>query len=404
MEYSIDASEKNEEQYLEDLKNEVLEVLSTCINCRFCLPACPLFEVTTGEVFHGGSGITRSLYYSLKWNEKGKDELKELREILYSCMMCKACETTCKNSSTGTRLLTAIQKGREILIEKMVGPMPEQKKVLESLEKYGNPYDMNKSDREMWMKLLGAPQKEKESTEVLLFIGCTAPHDDYAGKMAKSLVKLLNKAKISYGIFEDEICCGHPALTIGDSFIFNDIAEKNIEKFKKLDVKTIVTLSPHCFDTYKNKYPIDALKGIEVMHYTQFINKLIKEKRITFSDRLDKIVTYHDPCYLGRHNGEYTAPREILSSIPGVNFVEFNRNKENALCCGGGGGRMFVDIETETERLGKVRAREAGEIGAEVIATACPWCIIMLTDGIKTEGLTEKVEAKDICELILSAM
>jgi Fe-S oxidoreductase len=404
MDNSVDSALTEEEQYLAELKGEVLEALSTCINCRFCLPACPLFDITTGEVFHGGSGITRSLYYALKWDVKGKDELKELREILYSCMMCKACETTCKNSSTGTKLLNAIKTGREILIEKMVGPMPEQKKVLESLEKYGNPYDMNKADREAWMKGLGAPQKQKDSKEVLLFIGCTAPHDDYAGKMARSLVEVLNKAEISYGILEDEVCCGHPALTIGENFVFSDIAEKNIEKFKRLDVKTIVTLSPHCFDTYKNSYPLDDLEDLEIMHYTQFINKLIQEKRITFKDSIDAKVTFHDPCYLGRHNGEYETPREILKAIPGVDYIEFRRNRENGLCCGGGGGRMFVDIETETDRMGKLRAREADEIGAEIIATTCPWCIIMLTDGIKTEDLDEKIEVKDICDILLSAM
>jgi Fe-S oxidoreductase len=404
MDYSTDSAVTDEEQFLADLKNEVLELLSTCINCRFCLPACPLFEITTGEVYHGGSGITRSLYYALKWDEQGKDDLRELREILYSCMMCKSCETTCKNSSTGTKLLSAIKKGREILIEKMVGPMPEQKKVLESLEKYGNPYDMNSSDREMWMKLLGASRKKKDSKEVLLFIGCTAPHDDYAGKMARSLVEVLNKAEISYGIFEDEICCGHPALTIGDNFIFSDLAEKNMEKFKNMDVKTIVTLSPHCFDTYKNNYPMDDLGAIEVMHYTQYVNKLIQEGKVSFTGGTDLKVVYHDPCYLGRHNDEYDAPRKTLSAIPGVDLVEFNRNRENGLCCGGGGGRMFVDIETETDRMGKLRAREADEIGVEVIATACPWCMIMLTDGIKSENLAEKIEVKDICQILLSAM
>lgn len=404
MDYSIDASEIDEEQYLEELRNDVLGVLSTCINCRFCLPACPLFDITTGEIFHGGSGITRSLYYALKWDEKGKDELKELREILYSCMMCKSCETTCKNSSTGTELLTAIKKGREILVEKMIGPMPDQKKVLESLEKYGNPYDMNPADRQKWMQNLEAKPMEDGGKEVLLFIGCTAPHDNYAEKMALSLVEVLNRAGVSYGIFEDEICCGHPALSIGDNYIFADIIEKNMEKIKSKNVSKIVTLSPHCYDTYLKKYPFEEAGNIEVMHYTQFIRDLIKDKKITFNQKVENKVAYHDSCYLGRHNDEYEAPREILKSIPGLELIEFNLNRENGLCCGGGGGRMFVDIETETDRLGKLRARESDEIGAETIATACPWCLIMLKDGIKTEDLAEKITVKDICEIILSAM
>ena len=392
-----------EQEVKEKLGKDILDILGYCINCRFCLPACPLFDITAGNTRQGASGVTRSLYYGVKWNMTDKEVLNELRDIIYSCMTCKNCEVACKNLATATKLVDAIEKGRQLLIEEMIGPMPEQKRALESLERYQNPYGMPPSERKDWLKGLNVPCFSKES-DVLFFVGCTAPHDAYAGNMAKALVKLLEKAKVKFGIIEDEVCCGNPSVKMGELLLFEDICEKNLNQFKLLGVKHIVTLSPHCFDTFVNRYPEGAMPGIKVQHYTQFLADLIDQKKLTFGKKIEKKVAYQDPCYLGRHNDVYDAPRKVLHNIPGVKLIEFPRARTDSLCCGGGGGRMWSDFEAEIERIANLRVKEALEIGVDIIVTACPWCYINMVDGVKSVNVEDKIKVKDLAELCIEAL
>jgi len=392
-----------EQDVKEKLSKDILDILGYCINCRFCLPSCPRFDITTGDVYQGASGLTRSLYYTVKWGLTDKETLNELRDIIYSCMTCKNCEVACKNLSTGTKLVDAIEKGRQLLIEDMIGPMPDQKRALESLERYSNPYGMAPSERKEWLKGLNAPAFTKES-DVLFFVGCTAPHDAYAGKIARALVKLLEKAKVKFGIIEDEACCGNPSLKMGELLLFEDICEKNLTQFESLGVKHIVTLSPHCFDTFVNRYPEEAMKGIKVQHYTQFLADLIDQKKLAFNQKLEKKVTYQDPCYLGRHNDVYDAPRKVLHNIPGIKLVEFPKSRIDSVCCGGGGGRMWTDFEAEIERIANLRVKEALGTGVDMIVTACPWCYINMVDGVKSVNVEDKLEVKDLAELYVEAL
>ncbi len=391
-----------EQRTLEGLRKDVLDTLAYCINCRFCLPSCPRFDITTGEVSQGASGITRSLYYAIKWGMADKETLSELRDLLYSCMTCKSCEIACKNLSTGTKLLDAIEKGRQILIEEMVGPMPRQKMALESLIKYGNPYGMPPSKRKAWLKGLNVPSVSYQS-EMLLYVGCTAPNEPDVQRAAMSCVQLLQKAQIQFGILEDEVCCGYPSLKMGERGLFEEIAEKNVKQFMTSEVKHIVTLSPHCFDTFSNRYPKEAIEKIKVQHYIQFLSDLIQEKRIVFRKKIEKKVIYQDSCYLGRHNNIYDEPRMILRSIPGIEVIEFRRSKADGTCCGGGGGRMWADFDTEVNRLSCLRVREALERGAELVVAACPWCRMNLTDGTKLANAEDLIGVKDIAELCLEA-
>ncbi len=186
--------------------------------------------------------------------------------------------------------------------------------------------------------------------------------------------------------------------------MFEEICEKNLKQFTSLGVRHIVTLSPHCFDTFLNRYPQDAMQGIKVQHYTQFLAELIEHKRLSFKTRIEKKVTYQDPCYLGRHNDVYDAPRNILHSIPGLEFVEFPKTKEDSLCCGGGGGRMWTDFDVEIERLANIRVKEALEIGAEIMATACPWCLINMVDGVKVLNVEDSLKIEDLAELCVEAL
>jgi len=298
----------------------------------------------------------------------------------------------------------AIETGREWLIEKMVGPMPEQKSLLEHTERYGNPYGILPSERSEWMKGLGVPQFSSASGhELMLYVGCTAAHDPLVGNMARAIVKVLQLAHVSFGILEDEVCCGSPSKDVGESFLFDDLSSKNIAQFKALGVTHIVTLSPHCYNTYVNQYPTDQMSEIKVQHYSQFFADLIDSGRLLLRNRVPRRVTYHDPCYLGRHNSVYDAPRKVIAAIPGIEFVEFGRCRENSLCCGGGGGRMWSDFEAETERMANIRAREALALQAETIVTACPFCLINMVDGIKSVNADDRLNAKDLAELVLES-
>jgi len=389
----------------QELKQSILETVAQCMNCRFCLPSCPLFEITDDSVSGGASGIIRGLYWVLKWGETDRGTLSELRDVLYSCTTCRNCEIACKTLSTGVKLVDAIETGREWLIEKMVGPMPEQKSLLEHSERYGNPYGMLPSERTEWMKGLGVAQfSSGAGHELLLYIGCTAAHDPLVGNMARSIVEVLRRAGVSFGIAVDETCCGSPSKDVGETILFDDLAAKNIEQFKALGVRHVVTLSPHCYNTYANQYPADQMADIQVQHYSQLFADLIQAGRLTLKHAVHKRVTYHDPCYLGRHNSVYEAPRMVLGAIPGLEFVEFERCKENSLCCGGGGGRMWSDFEAEHERMANIRVREALGLNVDTIVTACPFCLINMVDGIKSVNADDRVRAMDLAELVLEAM
>jgi len=387
----------------EDLKKDILETMSYCILCRFCLPSCPLYQITPDGITQGASGITQALYHATKWGIEDKEILNELRDLLFACTSCKSCEIDCAKFGSAMKLVDIIEKGKQILVEEMIGPMPEQKRALESLYSYGNPYGVPSSKRKAWLKELNVPSFSKES-DVLFYLGCTAPNDFDAQNIARALVQLFEKAQIRFGILEDEICCGNPSLKMGERGLFEEICEKNLKQFKSLGVRHIVTLSPHCFDTFLNRYPQDAIQGIRVQHYSQFLAELIKQKQLSFKTRIEKKITYQDPCYLGRHNDVYDAPRNILHGIPGLKFVEFPRAREDSLCCGGGGGRMWTDFDAEVERLANIRVKEGLEAGAEIIVTACPWCLINMVDGVKMVNVEDSMEIKDLAELCVEAL
>lgn len=388
----------------EELRKYILDAVTNCVNCRFCLPTCPLLDITEGWQSQGAAGITLALYTAVKWGVE-REYKEALRNLLFSCTTCRKCVLACKETCVGVDLLDAIDKGRQLFIEEMIGPMPQQKKALEFSERYGNPYGMLPSERKEWLKGLGVPNFSRGvGLEVLLYIGCTAPHDSRVADMARAVIKLLEKAQVQFGILEDEVCCGCPPLRMGEELLFEDLSEKNLNQFKSLGVKRIVTLSPHCFDTFINKYPKEEMQGIKIQHYSQFLADLIEQKRLVFNSRIEKKVTYEDPCYLGRHNDIYEEPRKVLNSIPGIELVEFRRSRADSLCCGGGGGRMWVDFEAERERLANIRVREALDVGTEIIVTACPFCLINIEDGIKSVNVEDSLKVKDLAELMLYAI
>jgi len=396
--------EEVEKARQDELKRSILDTVSVCIHCRFCLPSCPLFDITEGWESQGASGITLALYTAVKWGveQEYKDTLSNL---LFSCTTCKNCVLTCERTSVGVDLLDAIDKGRRLFIEEMIGPMPQQKRALESLIKYSNPYGNLPAERTNWAKELDIPTFGKETNlQILYYVGCTPAYDERIQNVAKAIVQLLNKAQIPFGILEDEGCCGCPASRMGEEILFQELAKNSLGQFESLGVQQIITTSPHCYDTFVNWYPKEMKNRVKIMHYSQFFSDLIDQGRLSFKNSVKKKVTYQDPCYLGRHNNIYEEPRKILTSLPGIELVEMKRTRADSLCCGGGGGRMWADFSKEKARLGDIRVKEALEVGAEVLVTACPFCLTNMEDAIKTTGLENSLEIKDLAELMLEAV
>jgi Fe-S oxidoreductase len=243
-----------------------------------------------------------------------------------------------------------------------------------------------------------------EKPEVLFWIGCMGSFDDRARKITKAFVRILNKANVKFAVLgQEESCTGDPARRAGNEFLFQMQAMQNINVLNGYGITRIVTACPHCFNTIKNEYPVLGGK-YEVMHHTQFINTLIKEGRIKVEGGSfkGKRITFHDPCYLGRGNGEYEAPREVLLKLDAA-LVEMKRSKEKGLCCGAGGAQMWKEAEKGDKEVNVERTGEAVGTGAKIIAAGCPFCNTMLTDGVKAVGGEGQVVVKDIAELIAEA-
>lgn len=245
---------------------------------------------------------------------------------------------------------------------------------------------------------------EGKTPEVLFWVGCAGSFDERAKKITKAFVKILNKAEVSFAILgSEESCTGDPAKRAGNEFLFQMQAMTNIEVMNAYEVKKIVTACPHCFNTLKNEYP-ELGGNYEVMHHTQFIKRLIEEGRLTVSGGTfkGKRITFHDPCYLGRSNKVYEAPRELIEKLDAA-LVEMKRSKANGLCCGAGGAQMFKEPEPGNKDINIERTEEALETKPEIIASGCPFCNTMMTDGVKNKEKEGQIKVMDVAELIVQA-
>lgn len=244
-----------------------------------------------------------------------------------------------------------------------------------------------------------------EKPEYLFWVGCAGAFDDRYKKVARAFAKILTHLKVNYAVLgKEETCTGDPARRAGNEMLFQMQALQNIEIFKNYEVKKILTICPHCFNTFKNEYP-DLGGNYEVIHYVQFLEKFIAEGKLNISRSLlnDVPVTYHDPCYLGRANKIYDEPRTILKAVTS-NLVEMDRNRSFALCCGAGGAQMFKEAEKGNKEIFIERTEDALQTNAKVIATACPFCMTMMTDGLKYKNKEEEIKNYDIAELVVQAL
>lgn len=325
-------------------------------------------------------------------------------DVFWSCTTCLACVEACP---VGINHVDYITQTRQNLLL-IQGQVPsEAQPILRAIESKNTPMG-SPDEREDWFKDLDAKRlKAGDEVEILYWTGCISSFDTRKQKIAKAMLSILNASGKSWGLLGNlEACTGDPARRLGDENTFQMSAKKNIATFKDVKFKKIVTHCPHCFNTIKNEYPefgtiSDAPFTVE--HHSVFINQIIKDSLISVNSSSLSSITFHDPCYLGRYNNEYDAPREVLESLGIINLKEMSSNKERSMCCGAGGGHYWHDMKVG-ERVNRLRVVQANDTGAKTIGTACPFCMQMLEDGVKLEDQEGKLEVKDIAELVAEAL
>jgi Fe-S oxidoreductase len=342
----------------------------------------------------------RSLIYRILVASNGFD--LEGREELWDCTTCATCATRCPKLVNPMEAFIAL---RGAFVEK--GRVhPNVKTALESTFRHGNPLTMPREDRGLWVGDLQV-KPISSGAEYLYFVGCTPSYDPRVQKVARDLTQLMQWAGVDFGILgNEENCCGSEVRRLGEQGLFEMMVEENQEMFKGLGITRIFTTSPHCFNAFKNDYALlsSPENGLQIQHYSQVLADKVLNGDLKFSGRVDKTITYHDPCYLGKQNGVFEEPRFILKNIPGVKLVEMDRSREKSLCCEGGGGRMWLEGTNPGTRLAQQRVREALETGAEILATACPFCLLTLDEAVKHQNVQEKIQVMDISEIAVQAL
>lgn len=382
----------------ERLKQEIADTVRRCRKCNYCYSACPLFQSTRGFQTDGPSGIIQSLHYGIVWDEINGAEKDTLRDILYQCTTCNSCVITCKDKATGLPIVEVIEKGRKLLVEMMNGPMPSQRKPMEHIYSHGNPYQEPQEQRLAWCKEKTPKLLPKDRAETLFYIGCTTSYEPELQNVARSLVTIFTEGGVDFGVLAEEKCCADPIDKMGDEFLYQELVNVNEEAFLASGCNRLVTVSPHCYHTFIQSY--HSLKDkFEILHYTQLLDRLTASGALSFSADKAARITYQDPCYLSKHHEIIEPPRAILQSLPGVDFVEMEQYGKDSLCCGGGGGRMFHEVEGNNW-LGETRVQQALTVNAEIIATACPWCHTMLDNAVKNLQLSDRLQVLDIAEIV----
>jgi Fe-S oxidoreductase/nitrate reductase gamma subunit len=387
-----------------------------CTECGRCTAVCP--ARATGKILDPKlivldlrNYLTRNRAGLLAGQDVGAgdgDGLPPLigptipEQMLWDCTTCRACMQACPVLIEHVPKIVNMR--RHLVLEQSSFPR-EVQSVFTNIENRFNPWQFPHQQRTAWAEGLDVPTMAdtKGEVEYLLWVGCFGSFDDRNKRVTRALVQVLRAAGVSFAILgTEEKCTGDPARRIGNEYLYQMMAMENVDTLNRYKVRKIVTQCPHCFNTIKNEYP-DFGGRYEVIHHTQLLAELIAAGRIRPTKPVDEAVTFHDPCYLGRYNDEYDAPRYILQSIPGLRFTEMKACREKSFCCGAGGGRMFME-EKHGTRVNQTRVRMAEEVGANVIAAACPFCTVMLEDGITGRGKAEEMKLRDCVELLADAL
>ena len=378
------------------------------------IPLSPYKPVVDG-IKEAGGGADKFCYQCGKcdtvcpWNRVRKFPVRKIinqakfgvvpfeSEDIWLCTTCGNCVQRCPR---GVEIIDVMRAMRRVLVPDGVVPtsIPNLRGFMTSLASVGNPWGQEPQDRANWAKDLGV-KEFSDGTEVLYFSCCYTSYDPRLKKVAQATADLLTKAGVDFGILgAKEVCCGESVRKAGNETLFKRLARENIKTFIENGVKKILVSSPHCYHAFKNEYA-EFKVNFEVVHASQYFPQLINEGRLKPTKEYKKQVTYHDPCYLGRHNGIYDEPREALKSIPGLELNEMSESRQNSLCCGMGGSRIWMETAKE-ERFSNLRLEQAREVGAEVLATSCPYCITQFEDSRLTLKDSESTQIKDITEIL----
>ncbi|WP_394186141.1 (Fe-S)-binding protein [Metabacillus halosaccharovorans] len=443
----IDFEDETQETFgvgnIEDFSQHQLIDLYACVECGRCTNMCP--ATSTGKVLspmdlilklrdhltNKGAVITSKspwvpvqLFSHTKGNQlammaaaSGATETAATvdynptligdvitEEEIWACTTCRNCEDQCPVMNEHVDKIIDLRRYLVLTEGKMDG---EAQRAMTNIERQGNPWGLNRKERENWrenrddvmISTVKELKKEGKEFEYLLWVGSMGSYDNRSQKIALSFAKLLNEANVAFAILGNkEKNSGDTPRRLGNEFLFQELATKNIEEFEKNGVTKIVTIDPHAYNIFKNEYPDFGLNA-EVYHHTELLADLIKDGRLKPVFEVNETITYHDSCYLGRYNEVYEPPRQILHSIPGIKLVEMERNRETGMCCGAGGGLMWME-ETTGSRINVTRTEQALKVNPTVISSGCPYCLTMLSDGTKAKQVEEQINTFDVVELL----
>jgi Fe-S oxidoreductase len=375
-------------EVIDEIKAAGGEAFRFCFQCGLCDTVCPWNRVRQFSI----RKIIRQATFGLTEID-GED--------IWRCTTCGRCPQQCPR---GVKQIEVGVSLRRVATEYEVFPasVRSARTARASIISEGNPLQGERKKRADWAK--GLPVKKyEEGMELLYFVGCYLSYDPRMKKVAVATADILHRAGIEFGILgSQENCCGESIRKTGSEEVFKRLARENIKTFIDNGVKRVLVSSPHCYHTFKNEYP-EFMVTFEVVHISQLLSELIQSGRLTLTKEFAKKVTYHDPCYLGRHNEIYEQPREVLKKVPGLDLAEMAECRKDSLCCGGGGGRIWMDTP-KSERFSDLRLQQARETGAQVLATACPYCITNFEESRLNLEYEEVLEIKDITEIVQEAL
>jgi len=385
-----------------EFTSQQLLSFDSCLNCGRCEEACP--SNISGMDYSPRwlvQTLRKTMVESLQSSD-GKSNQELFAGVFtefypWQCTTCGACTLRCPAFINPVDEIVDMRRYQALTTGKVPKSVAD---ALRNIERQGNPWGIPAQDRLNWSDGLTLHELAPgDETDVLFFVGCASAFDDRNKKVARSFVHLLQKANVNFGVLGlDETCCGETARRMGNEYLFQVFAEQNLEAMSKVKFNRIVTQCPHCFNTLKNEYPQFG-SSYKVQHYTQYLSELSLTKGISPNGNgLKGRLAYHDSCYLGRYNQIYQAPRELLKDAK-LNPLELPRQGENSFCCGGGGGQMWLETDPNT-RINHRRLADALQVKADVVATACPYCLLMFDDAIRSKGLGEQVQVMDISEIL----